>query len=188
MKNANADPRFEVLEQRVVYVNPWMTIREDTVRRPEGSIGIQTVVERPDFAVVVPLYENGDLHVVEQYRHPVAGRFWEFPQGSWNNPNGNAADLAAAELREEAGLVAGEIRHVGRLHEAYGYVTSAVDVFVATGLRTAGLQREDTEEDMRDTRISQERFRELVRSGSITDAPTLAAWAFHLDSSLHRAH
>jgi hypothetical protein len=39
---------------REVYRNVWMTVREAVVRRPDGSMGIYGVIDKPDFAVVVP--------------------------------------------------------------------------------------------------------------------------------------
>ena len=64
-----------------VYANPWMAVREDTVRRADGSTGIYGVVDSPDIALVIAV--DGDrLHLVEQYRYPVAGRRWEFPSGT----------------------------------------------------------------------------------------------------------
>lgn len=62
---------METLGSRQVYANPWMAVREDAVRRPDGSTGIYGVVDTPDIALVVPV--DGDrLHLVEQYRYPVA--------------------------------------------------------------------------------------------------------------------
>jgi hypothetical protein len=47
--------------------------------RSNGSTGTYTVVDSADIALIVPV--GGDrLHLVEQYRHPVGGRRWEFPQ------------------------------------------------------------------------------------------------------------
>ena len=61
-----------------VYASPWLSIREDTVRRADGFISTCPVVEGCDIVLIVPI--DGDrLHMVEQYRHPVGGRRWEFP-------------------------------------------------------------------------------------------------------------
>jgi 8-oxo-dGTP pyrophosphatase MutT (NUDIX family) len=81
-----------------------MTVREDQVRWPDGSVGVYGVVEKPDFALVLPPHQNG-FWMVEQYRYPVGRRAWEFPQGSWGHGNtGLSGDLARAELAEETGL------------------------------------------------------------------------------------
>src|SRR6267142_354910 len=92
------------LGSRRVYANRWMTLREDDIERPDGSTGIYAVVDKPDFALVIPVERDG-FHLVEQYRYPVGGRYWEFPQGT--APDGAEPEpvaLARAELAEETGL------------------------------------------------------------------------------------
>ena len=60
---------------RIVYENRWMRVREDTIRRQDGSAGIYGIVEKPDFVVVAPVEDNGRLYLVDQYRYPVKGRY-----------------------------------------------------------------------------------------------------------------
>ena len=96
--------RFEQLSTREVYRNPWLSLREDRIERPDGSGGIYSVVDKPDFALVIPAERDG-FHLVEQYRYPVGGRFWEFPQVTGAAPDPES--LARAELAEETGLRAG---------------------------------------------------------------------------------
>src|SRR5947209_9572611 len=72
--SANDDLDIETLSTRSVYENRWMRAREDAVRRRDGSEGIYGVVEKPDFVVIAPVEEDGRVHLVQQYRYPVAGR------------------------------------------------------------------------------------------------------------------
>jgi hypothetical protein len=74
---------IETLATRVVYENRWMRVREDSIRRRDGSDGIYGVIEKPDFVVIVPVEQDRRLHLVQQFRYPVGGRYWELPQGSW---------------------------------------------------------------------------------------------------------
>ena len=69
---------IETIGSRVVYRNSWMTVREDAIRRRDGSGGIYGVIDKPDFVVVVPLHADGSLQLVQQYRYPVGVRCWEF--------------------------------------------------------------------------------------------------------------
>src|SRR5690606_9465793 len=78
------DRLMEQVNSRVVYRNPWMTVREDVIRHADGSPGIYGVVEKPDFALVLPRWSRG-FWLVEQYRYPVGRRACKFPQGSWGN-------------------------------------------------------------------------------------------------------
>ncbi len=135
----------KTLSSREVYRNAWMSVREDQIQGADGALGIFGVVDKPDFAIIIPRDEHG-FWLVEQYRYPVARRAWEFPQGSWSSDAaGSAAELAAAELREETGLRADHLRHLGHLHEAYGFCSQGFDVYLATGLHPGPPSREPTE-------------------------------------------
>jgi hypothetical protein len=168
------------LSTREVYRNPWLTLREDQIRRPDGSDGVYSVIDKPDFALVIPAEPDG-FHLVEQYRYAVGGRFWEFPQGT---ATGGAvvppAELAAAELAEETGLRAGSLEPLGHLHCAYGMSSQAFDIFLATDLAPGPTAREATEQDMRQRLVGRAEFEAMVRSGQITDDSTLAAYALLL--------
>lgn len=166
---------MEQTSSRVVYENPWMTVREDTIRRPDGTPGVYGVVEKPDFALVLPRWERG-FWLVEQYRYPVRRRAWEFPQGSWGaGGGGTAAELARTELAEETGLRATGLTHLGHLYEAYGYSTQGFDVYLATGLTEGEPEREAGEQDMVHRRFTDEEVDRAIRAGLIVDAPSLAA-------------
>jgi len=52
----------------------------------------------------------------------VLGRYWELPQGSWEQvPGADRLEVGRGELREKAGLDAARMTYVGHLFEAYGY-------------------------------------------------------------------
>src|SRR5882762_8060976 len=104
---------------RIVYENRWMRVREDGIRLRDGSTGIYGVIEKSDF-VIVAAFEAGRLHLVEQFRYPVGGRYWELPQGaSEQAPGADPLDVARAELREEAGIEAEHLTYAGSLFLAY---------------------------------------------------------------------
>jgi len=168
-------PDIKTLSSRVVYENRWMRVREDAIERGDGSPGIYGVVEKADFAVIVPL-DNGMIHLVEQYRYPVQGRYWELPQGSWEDAPGiDPLELARAELREETGLTAVTMIHVGHLFECYGYSTQGYHIYLAQGLRSGEAQRERTEQDMVSRAFPVEDVLAMITEGRIKDAATVAA-------------
>jgi len=91
------------LASRVVYENRWMRVREDDVRRADGSGGIFGVVEKPDFALIVPLAADGGVWAVEQFRYPVGGRFLEFPAGLVGGPARHVDTEVLARARASRG-------------------------------------------------------------------------------------
>ena len=170
-------PELTATASTVVYRNRWMTVREDVTVRPDGSTGIFGVVEKPDFALIIP-YENGGFHLVEQYRYPVNGRYWEFPQGAWEDaPDADPVTLAAGELREETGLRAESLQRLGYLYEAYGYCDQGFHVILATGLTQGERRLEPDEAGLVSRWVSEAELWDLVDHGRLLDAPSLAALA-----------
>ncbi|MBF9196675.1 NUDIX hydrolase [Microvirga sp. BT290] len=152
-----------------------MRVREDAIERRDGSPGIYGVVEKTDFAVIVPL-DSGLIHLVEQYRYPVQGRYWELPQGSWEDaPGTDPLELARAELHEETGLTASSMAHIGHLFECYGYSTQGYHIYLAQGLQVGEAQREQTEQDMVSRAFPLDEVLAMVTEGVIKDSATVAA-------------
>lgn len=174
-------PVIEQTSTRVVYENSHMRLREDGIRRPDGSTGTYAYVEKPDFALIIPV-EDGGFHLVEQYRYPVRARSWEFPQGTFPGlvPAADAGHLAREELRQETGLTARQLRHLGHLQCANGVSSQGFDVFVATGLAHGRAELELEEQDLVHRWFPRAGFEAMIRSGVITDDCTLAAYALFL--------
>lgn len=167
---------MKTLSTRQVYANSWMTVREDGIRRDDGSEGIYGVVDKPTAAVIIP-WDSGRLHLVEQYRYPVAARRWEFPMGTApDRAELDPAELAARELREETGLVAGRMELLGHLDIAPGMSSQREHVFLATELTEHPHERESAEADMRAAWFTVAEFEEMVRGSTVVDAQTLAAY------------
>lgn len=168
---------IETLGSRQVYANPWMTVREDDIRRGDGSESIYGVVDKPTYALVIP--RDGDrLHLVEQFRYPVGARRWEFPAGTApDRAEQDPAELAVRELAEETGLVAGAMELLGTLDVAPGMSSQRGHVYLATELRAGPPRREHAEQDMRAAWFAHAEFDAMTAAGEITDAQSLAAYA-----------
>ena len=176
----SAEPAIRRLSSRVVFRSQWMSVREDQIVRADGSHGVYGVIDKDDFALVIPAERDG-FWLVEQYRYPVGLRRWEFPQGTFDpGQTGSPADLARAELAEETGLVATRLTHLGHLHCAYGMSSQGFDVYLATGLSHGEARRSTEEQDMRQRWLPRSEFEALVRAGEITDDSSLAAYTLLL--------
>lgn len=170
------EPAIRTLSSRVVYRNQYLSVREDQIQRADGSHGIYSVVDKPDFALVIPLADNG-FHLVEQYRYPVGQRSWEFPSGSFPaGLTGTPEELAEAELAQETGLRATELTRLGNLHCANATTGQDCHVYLATGLTQGEARLEAEEQDLRHEWFSLAEVERMITTGVITASATLAAY------------
>lgn len=174
---------IQTVGSREVYRNNWLTLREDDIRRPDGSAGIYAVVDKPAYALVIPR-DTDRFHLVEQFRYPLGLRRWEFPQGTApDRADIDPAELAARELREETGLRAESMTELGLLDVAPGMSSQRGRVFLATGITEGPHEREHEEQDMRSAWFTRAEVEAMMRDGVITDAQSLAAWTLLLLSA-----
>ncbi|WP_243373600.1 NUDIX domain-containing protein [Microvirga solisilvae] len=170
------EPDITTLGSRIVYENKWMKVREDRIRRKDGSLGIYGVVDKSDFVIIVPI-QDGIVHLVQQYRYPIGQRQWEFPQGSWEEqPDADPRDLARGELEEETGLLAGDIQEVGQLYPLYGTVTQSYRIFLATDLKPGRRRLEHEEQDLVTKAFPLSEVETMILNGTIRDAGTVASF------------
>ncbi|HVH23529.1 MAG TPA: NUDIX hydrolase [Pseudonocardia sp.] len=167
---------MQTLSSRQVYANNWMTVREDRIRRADGTEGIYGVIDKPTYALVIP--RDGDrMQLVEQFRYPVGKRRWEFPAGTApQRADQDPAELAVRELQEETGLLAGRMELIGHLDVAPGMSSQLGTVWLATELTPGPARREHSEQDMRAAWFTMAEFEAMCRRSEITDAQSLAAY------------
>jgi ADP-ribose pyrophosphatase len=173
-------PFIERVASREIYRNPWLVFREDDIRRPDGSRGIYSVVDKQTYALVMA-HDRNRFRLVEQFRYPLGARRWEFPQGTAPDlADAEPSELAARELREETGLRATSFEALGQLDTAPGLSSQRGWVFLATGITEGESDREHEEQDMRSAWFSREDVEQMIRTGVISDAQSVAAYALFL--------
>ena len=165
------------IASREIYRNDWMIVREDDIRRPDGSSGIYGVIDKPAYALVIAT-DGERLRLVEQFRYPLGRRRWEFPQGTApGRAELEPAELAVRELREETGLTAGTMTALGCLDLAPGLSSQRGWVFLATDITEGDPDPEHEEQDIRSQWFSRTEVERMILAGEITDAQSIAAYA-----------
>jgi 8-oxo-dGTP pyrophosphatase MutT (NUDIX family) len=159
---------WRTLDSRRVYENPWISVREDDVIRPDGEPGIYGVVHYKNTAVGVLPVEGDHVYLVGQYRYPLERYSWEIPEGGC--PVGEDPLRAAKrELREETGLEARSWRRLGETFLSNSVADEYAVWFLATHLVRGEQQPEGTEViDVR--RVPLQEAVAMATDGRITDA------------------
>ena len=151
---------FELLKTETVYPGRAFTIRRDTLRLPDGRETKFDIVEHVGSVIIIPLDDRGNLLFVRQYRHAAGLDLLELPAGTLDK--GEAPEACAhREIREETGMAAGHMEHLG------GF-------YLATDLRPDPLEA-DADEFLTLEYIPVPRAMAIARRAEILDAKTLAA-------------
>jgi len=160
---------WKLLTSSHKYGNPWFTVREDQVIRPDGTPGIYGVVSARRLATgILPLWEDGSLTLVGQYRYPLHEYSWEIPEGG-GDIGIDPLVSAQRELREETGITARVWEYLGRMHTSNCFVDEVCHLFVATAL-TPGVAAPDPEEVLQTRRIPFDEAVAMATDGRITDS------------------
>jgi ADP-ribose pyrophosphatase len=154
----------KVFEGRVVNVTV------DTVS--EGELTYQReVVHHNGSAVIVPVFDDGTVALVRQYRHPAVRYLLEVPAGTL--AKGEPPELGAArELKEELGLVAARLEKLSEFFVSPGFCEEKMWVYLATEL-SEGEQALEDDEIIDVVRLPIADALEMITSGEIEDAKTI---------------
>lgn len=168
----STDNPWRTNSSRIVYQNPWITVREDQVTRPDGKPGIYGVVDTRIATGVVALTEDCQVYLVGQYRYPTNHYSWEIVEGG--TENGEAPlECIQRELQEEAGLKASKWTRLGdEFHLSNCFSSERGFVFLAQGLSEVGASPDGTER-LQVKKIPFTDAIKLVDSGEIKDTVSI---------------
>ncbi|MEX2363929.1 MAG: NUDIX hydrolase [Balneolaceae bacterium] len=150
----------------------------DEVRLPDGSSATREWIKHPGACAVVPVFDNGDLMMLRQFRYPMAQIFWEVPAGKIDQ--GEPLDKTALrELQEEAGVATKDFAYVGHFYPGIGYSDEVIHIYTAWNLEQV-IQNMDADEFVTRERLPFKKAVEMVHAGEINDGKTvvclLRAW------------
>jgi ADP-ribose pyrophosphatase len=160
----------EVLESKQVYKGSVFDVSLDTVREG-GKTYAREVVHHPGSAVIVPVFDDGTVALVRQYRHPAVRYLLEVPAGSLSGAE-NPEEGAARELEEELGFVAGRLEKLTEFFPSPGFCEEKMWVFLGTDL-TKTAQRLEDDEIIEIVRLPIAEALEMILDGEIEDGKTI---------------
>ncbi len=160
----------KVIESKTIFRGRVIEVTVDTVS--EGEVTYQReVVHHAGSAVIIPVFDDGTIALVRQYRHPAVRYLLEAPAGTLRR--GEAPDEGARrELEEELGVVAGRLEKLSEFFVSPGFCEEKMWVYLATEL-TQTEQRLDDDEILEVVRIPFSAALNMITTGEIEDAKTI---------------
>jgi len=161
---------FKLLNSKEVYKNPWISVREDSVVRPDGNKGIFGVVTMIPGSTVLPITHDGYVYITKEYKYAIGSESIEIISGGIDEGE-TALDAAKRELREEAGLIANKWTELAAVDPFTTIIDSRNHIFIAEDLEETEKQP-DGGEIIHVEKIPFEKALQMVMEGEITHAAT----------------
>jgi 8-oxo-dGTP pyrophosphatase MutT (NUDIX family) len=140
---------WQTQSSRIIFDNGRLRLCQDQVLQPDGVPGSYTYLEFPwPIVAIVPISEDGHVHLVRQWRYPWQRNSWEIPAGHCEMGE-EPLRGAQRELAEEVGLQAASWESLGTGFSS-ATVTARYHLFLARTLSSVTVthQRDGAEQDM----------------------------------------
>ncbi len=163
-------PAPQIVESEEIYRGRIFDVTVDTVREGETTYK-REVVHHPGSAVIIPMFADGTVALVRQYRHPVVRYLLEACAGTLNKGE-RPEEGAARELEEELGVTAGQLEKLSEFYVSPGFCEEKMWVYLATDL-VETKQQLDEDEVLDVVRLPFSQALEMITDGEIEDAKTI---------------
>jgi ADP-ribose pyrophosphatase len=173
-----AKGRARILKSKILYTGKVFRLQRDTVIEPGGVRAERDIIVHPGSVVVLPIFEDGRVLLIRQYRHTVGEFLWELVAGR-KEPHESPGVAARRELLEETGYTARRLRILLQIIPTPGFVNEWMWIFAAEGLVEGAAQPEE------DERITPRIFTlkqvdAMIRSGRLHDAKSIAGMLYYM--------
>ena len=162
----------KTLSSQQIYDGRILKLRLDTVKLPSGRVTKREIVEHDDSIAIVAIDGDDNVLLVKQFRKAVEKEVLEIPAGGID-PGEEPVAAVKRELREETGFLPQRVERIGGFYTSPGYSSEFLHLFVASDLTPEKLPAEDTE-SIKVERVPISRILELIRTGAINDAKSVA--------------
>jgi ADP-ribose pyrophosphatase len=170
---ADAKLREKKLTSKKVFDGKLLHVYSDMAELPDQTTSIREWIKHPGASAVVPVFEDGTIMLLQQFRYPPKKTFIEVPAGKID-PGEDKESTAERELFEESGIKCEHMEKVGSFYPAIGYADEIIYVYAAWGL-TEEAQAVDDDEFLLKYRIPFSKALKMIKTGEITDGKTICS-------------
>lgn len=161
---------WKIKKSEEKYKNPWISVREDIVIRPDGKKGICGVVDMLNGVYILPLDDEGYVYIIDQFRYVMGRNIIETAGGSLKKTE-DPLETAKRELLEETGITAGDWIFLGTIHPLTAVVKSSSNLYLAKNLNFFQASPEGTEK-IKVIKVKLEEAIRMVMDGIINSGPS----------------
>jgi ADP-ribose pyrophosphatase len=173
-----ANAKVKVLSSEVLYEGKVFRLQRDTLIEPGGVQVERDIIVHPGSVVVLPVFPDGRILLIRQYRHSVGEFLWELVAGR-KEPGETPIAAARRELVEETGYAAKRFRKLMRVVPTPGFVNEWMWIFAAEGL-THGVAHPEEDENITPRIFTWKQAEKMIERGTLRDAKSICGILYYM--------
>ncbi|HWZ55847.1 MAG TPA: NUDIX hydrolase [Verrucomicrobiae bacterium] len=168
----------KILSSEILFRGTVFQLQRDTVIEPGGVQVERDIIVHPGSVVVLPVFPDGRVLLIRQYRHSIGEFLWELVAGR-KEPNESPVSAARRELAEETGYVAKRFRKLMRVVPTPGFVNEWMWIFAAEGL-TQGVAHPEEDEKITPRIFTLKQAEKMIERGTLRDAKSICGLLYYM--------
>ncbi len=167
----------KVLSSESIYKGRNFELKRERVIEPGGIEATRNLIAHSGSVVVLPVFPDGRVLIVRQYRHAAGQYLWELVAGH-REQHETFRETAPRELREETGYTARRFTRLFKIYPAPGLLGEKMELYLAEGL-AKGKSSQEADEKITQRIFTLAELEKWIHSGRIKDAKTVAGILYY---------
>ncbi len=173
MKKKKKFKAWQRISRKVLYRHPAHSYFLDEIYLPDGRVHEYVHAKIIPGVLIVALNSKKEVCLISQYRYVHKKKFLELPGGGADTGK-DFLYHAKKELFEETGFKAKKWSKLGRFHSMPGQTDSAINIYLAEGLKKQGSGSDMFIEGISRVQfVSLEKALAMIQAGKISHATTV---------------
>jgi ADP-ribose pyrophosphatase len=176
-KSERTKDRAAITSSTEVFAGRVFHVRRERIIEPSGLDVTREIIVHPGSVVVLPVFPDGRILLIRQFRHAASQSMWELVAGR-KDEGENFLQAAHRELQEETGYTARRMEKLLEVFPSPGFLAERMLIYLAESLEK-GQARPEDDERITSRIFNLSEIERWIRSRKIRDAKTIAGILYY---------
>jgi len=172
------------ISSKVIFKGRAFNVRVDNIRMPDDRETTREIVEHTPCVVIIPVDEDDNVLLVQQYRKAIEKELLEIPAGGIDGDE-TPEQAVIREMQEETGFIPAKLVKLRGFYSTPGFCTEYLHCYLAMELTPSRLFAEDTDE-IKVVKVPVKEIPALLASGKVEDSKTFAGLYLYFEWRKHK--
>jgi ADP-ribose pyrophosphatase len=173
-----AKAKAKTLKSRMMFRGKVFGVRRDEVVEPGDLRVTREVITHSGSVVVLPVFDDGKILMIQQYRYAARQYLWELVAGRVDKGE-SVKKAGSRELKEETGYKAKRFSEFLEVFPSPGFLEERMHILLAQGL-TEGESEPEADEKMISRVFPVHEVVDMMQRGDLRDAKSIAGILYYL--------